>query len=93
MALSGVDNPTQQQVEMAINTAVDQAFDLSSGPDDEDVQSCLSECSSLPFLDMLVCQSACLCSKFESPALGNDATAYSFAVESYDCKLVGLISE
>lgn len=74
LALSGVDNPTQQQVEMAINTAVDQAFDLSSGPDDEDVQSCLSECSSLPFLDMLVCQSACLCSKFESPALGNDAT-------------------
>lgn len=74
LAISGVDNPTQQQVEMAINTAVDKAFDLSSGPDDADVQSCLSECTSLPFLDMLVCQSACLCSKFESPALGNDAT-------------------
>lgn len=74
MALSGVENPSQQQVEMAINTAVTKAFDLSSGPDDADVQSCLSSCSSLPFLDMLVCQSACLCSKFESPAIGNAAT-------------------
>ncbi len=59
---------------MAITTAVTKAFDLSSGPDDADVQSCLSQCDSLPFLDKLVCQSACLCSKFESPAIGNDTT-------------------
>lgn len=59
---------------MAINTAVDNAFDLSSGPDDADVQSCLSDCTSLPFLDMLVCQSACLCSKLESTAISNQAT-------------------
>lgn len=74
LALSGVEHPTQEQVEMAINTAVTKTFDLSSGPDDADVQSCMSSCSSLPFLDQLVCQSACLCSKFESPALGNTTT-------------------